>query len=74
MGRQFKNELKLLEQTMEWVENLDLNELRSKLDSIGNPFLIVGSGGSYSACLHLEMLLSHSGKSQICVSRFKNKN
>ena len=57
MGKPFKNELKELKQTLNWIDNQDVIQLHDFL--CGDPYkplISIGSGGSYSAC-HYSTLL-----------------
>lgn len=51
MGKPFKRELALLNDTYNWAKSIDLNISSEEVDElISNPTFAVGSGGSFSAC------------------------
>lgn len=60
MGKPFSQELKFLKTTFEWSVSQDVLDIQSfKLDD--TPVLVVGSGGSLSACYLVVNLLHHIG-------------
>ena len=61
MGRPFAKELELLPTTIEWANNLDLLSLSEIINRYHDPVYIVGSGGSYSACVYAADLLTSKG-------------
>lgn len=58
MGKPFKNELKILPQTIRWAEEQDVVNLSKFLYGENNhlPLVCVGSGGSLSACHYAAQL------------------
>jgi HAD superfamily hydrolase (TIGR01484 family) len=64
MGKPFKSELLSIEEAYEWACNLDISELKLRVAQFEqDPLLIIGSGGSLSAC-HLASKL-HQSRGQI---------
>lgn len=61
MGKPFKSELNKLENTYRWSLGIELKELYDSIFSKTDPFLIVGSGGSFSACSYAAFLLQQRG-------------
>lgn len=60
MGKPFKKELESIEEMYAWASGIDIiPEFKCILH--GNPVLIVGSGGSYSVCHFLTMILASKG-------------
>lgn len=62
MGKPFNDELKKLEITYNWGVSLtieDLNEIKYVL--LNKPLFIVGSGGSFSACILMSLLHQYKG-------------
>ena len=57
MGKPFKNELGKLRDTLQWVDQQDIELLHDFLcnDSV-RPLISVGSGGSYSVCYYSSLL------------------
>lgn len=57
MSRQYASELELLATTYEWARNVDVSELRRSINALrGGSLLVVGSGGSLSACTFVARL------------------
>lgn len=57
MGKPFKKELLALEDTMRWSNSLDVSSLSLFFETNPSiPLLVVGSGGSYSACSYANLL------------------
>lgn len=64
MGKSFKAEINSLYTIWEWASNLDVSNFKNKIQGVKcNPLLIVGSGGSLSACHFASKL--HQSKGQI---------
>lgn len=61
MGKPFMNELGKLSQTLEWAKELDLGKLSEMISKYHHPVYIVGSGGSFSACIYAADLLTGKG-------------
>ncbi|MBC8146905.1 MAG: HAD hydrolase family protein [Bacteroidetes bacterium] len=62
MGKPFKTELERISQTIEWTNSLRIDELKKKINSFNNiPVLIIGSGGSLSACHYAVLLCQQNG-------------
>jgi len=61
MGKPFERELEAIPKTIEWAGSLDLKQLASLLNRISHPVYIVGSGGSFSACVYAANLLTSKG-------------
>lgn len=61
MGKPFVRELELLPQTIKWANGLDVAKLREIISKYHHPVYIVGSGGSFSACVYAADLLVSRG-------------
>ncbi len=61
MGKPFKTELSKLEDTYKWALCVELKSLDNAVFSKTDPFFIVGSGGSFSACSYVAYLLQQRG-------------
>lgn len=62
MGKPFDKELHKIDSTIEWALNLELAPLKKKIESYNNePLVIVGSGGSLSACFYASFLYQKNG-------------
>lgn len=61
MGKPFANELRLLPETIKWARDLDLKCLSEIISKYNHPVYIVGSGGSFSACVYAADLLTSKG-------------
>ncbi len=61
MGKPFGKELDLLERTVRWASSLDLTVLTESVKKYHHPVYIVGSGGSFSACVYAADLLTAKG-------------
>ena len=57
MGKPFKKELLSIPEIYDWANNLDISDLKNKIKEVKNtPLLVVGSGGSLSACYYASRL------------------
>lgn len=78
MGKPFKNELQSINQVYEWACNLDISNLEEQLDKLKkNPILVIGSGGSLSACYFASKLhqsIGQIGKAVTPLELFYSKN
>jgi len=62
MGRPFKQELNKLEGTYNWALSVPIDGFEDVRNSLlKNPFFVVGSGGSLSACILFALLQQYSG-------------
>lgn len=62
MGRPFKKELSLLNDTYNWAKNVELDLSPDKIEELMSlPTFAVGSGGSFSACHMFSMLQQSRG-------------
>lgn len=61
MGKPFSQELELLRNTFSWALDQDVEILRNLKKDINSPVLVVGSGGSLSACYVATYLLQQLG-------------
>jgi glucosamine 6-phosphate synthetase-like amidotransferase/phosphosugar isomerase protein len=61
MGKPFSKELDLIEDTYRWATDQDVSQLKKLADDRDSPVLIVGSGGSLSACYFAVYLLQNLG-------------
>lgn len=62
MGRPFKKELSLLNDTYNWAKEVELNLLPDEIeDLLSSPTFAVGSGGSFSTCHMFSLLLQSRG-------------
>lgn len=61
MGKPFSNELSLLPETIEWAAALDVADLRKSFSKYSHPVYVVGSGGSFSACVYAANLFTTRG-------------
>ncbi len=61
MGKPFERELELLPGTVTWAAGLDLKMLTELIGKYYHPVYIVGSGGSFSACVYAADLLTSRG-------------
>lgn len=62
MGKPFKKEIEESHSTISWALNQDVKELHERLfDDIKKPLLIVGSGGSLSACHFVASIYQNLG-------------
>ena len=61
MGKSFFRELERLPGTVEWAKELDLEKLHEIIGKYHHPVYIVGSGGSFSACIYAADLLTNKG-------------
>ncbi|GAA4149417.1 hypothetical protein GCM10022217_01280 [Chryseobacterium ginsenosidimutans] len=63
MGKPFKKELQSIKEVFEWACNLEISELKNEVRKFEkNPLLIIGSGGSLSACYFASKLLQSKGQ------------
>lgn len=63
MGKPFKKELQSITEVYNWACNLEISELKSKIERLAkNPLLIIGSGGSLSACHFASKLFQSKGQ------------
>jgi len=64
MGKPFKKELQSIKEIYEWACSLEISELKTQIEKFEqNPLLIIGSGGSLSACYFASKL--HQSRGQI---------
>ncbi len=64
MGKPFKKELQCIYETIEWAAEVDISLLKKEIIECKNdPLIIIGSGGSLSACFFALKL--HQQKGQI---------
>ncbi len=61
MGKPFIRELELLPSTVQWAKELNLEKLSGLISEYRHPVYIIGSGGSYSACIYVAGLLTAKG-------------
>lgn len=61
MGKPFSIELSIIDDTYQWAKSIDIAILKSGLQGCKAPVLVVGSGGSFSACHLLVILLQNKG-------------
>ena len=61
MGKPFEKELERIEETLIWSMGLDVGDFRSAILSDCKPVIVVGSGGSLSACHYACCLLQEHG-------------
>jgi hydroxymethylpyrimidine pyrophosphatase-like HAD family hydrolase len=61
MGKPFERELEFLPKTLEWANTLELAKLSGLFDTFSDPIYVVGSGGSFSACVFAADLLTSQG-------------
>lgn len=61
MGKPFTRELQILPNTIYWASKLDIEKLSEIISKYNNPVYVVGSGGSYSACVYAADLLTSKG-------------
>jgi hypothetical protein len=61
MGKPFVRELEMLPITIEWAKEQDLEKLAEMISKYHHPVYIVGSGGSFSACVYAADLLTAKG-------------
>lgn len=61
MGKPFANEIKLLLETSCWANSLNISYLSELISKYRHPVYIVGSGGSFSACIYAADLLASNG-------------
>jgi hypothetical protein len=61
MGKPFERELEILPKTIAWANELDLSILSEMIAKYHHPVYIVGSGGSFSACIYAADLLTSRG-------------
>ncbi|MBI3221472.1 MAG: HAD hydrolase family protein [Bacteroidetes bacterium] len=61
MGKPFSQELDQIVETYNWANNQDTKSLEQLTDDRETPVLVVGSGGSFSACYHTVHLLQQLG-------------
>lgn len=61
MGKPFTRELELLPGTIAWAKELNLEKLTEMISKYHHPVYIVGSGGSFSACVYAADLLTSKG-------------
>jgi hydroxymethylpyrimidine pyrophosphatase-like HAD family hydrolase len=61
MGKPFGRELEQIPATIEWAKTLDVSKLSTIIDKFNHPVYIIGSGGSYSACVYAADLLTSKG-------------
>lgn len=61
MGKPFSNELNVIPETIAWALALDVKELVKTVSKYSHPVYVVGSGGSFSACVYAANLLSSRG-------------
>lgn len=68
MGRPYKSELRAIPQTVEWAANADIVALTRIVGAIASrPLLVVGSGGSVTACYLLAKLHSEHARQPVRV-------
>lgn len=64
MGKPFKKELQSIEEVYKWASSLEITELIMLVEKSANdPLLVIGSGGSLSACYFVTKL--HQSRGQI---------
>ncbi|CAN5595346.1 hypothetical protein BH10BAC4_BH10BAC4_02380 [soil metagenome] len=61
MGKPFESELTKVRDTLAWAEGINIDEIKKSFVTNSCPFFIVGSGGSFSACVYAEQLLQKNG-------------
>jgi hypothetical protein len=61
MGKPFERELETLPKTITWANELELGILPEMIAKYHHPVYIVGSGGSFSACIYAADLLTSRG-------------
>ncbi len=62
MGKPFKKELLLVNETFNWAKLIEISELAMEFDKImDEPTFVVGSGGSFSACHMFSLLQQFCG-------------
>ncbi|KAA9041009.1 hypothetical protein FW778_02930 [Ginsengibacter hankyongi] len=61
MGKPFIKEIRKLPETIEWAKKLNLAKLAEIVNKFHHPVYIVGSGGSFSACVYAADLLTAKG-------------
>ena len=61
MGRPFGHELAKIPATIKWANELDISKLHELISKYHHPVYVVGSGGSYSACVYAADLLTSKG-------------
>lgn len=61
MGKPFANEISLLTTTIDWANQLDIEKMTEIISRYHHPVYIIGSGGSFSACVYAADLLTGSG-------------
>lgn len=60
MGKPYRKELSLLDETFKWANEVEIDFSKDQVEELQSlPTLVVGSGGSFSAC-HLLSLLQQS--------------
>lgn len=78
MGKPFKKELQSINQVYEWACNLDISNFEEQLNKLkNNPILVIGSGGSLSACYFASKLhqsIGQIGKAVTPLELFYSKN
>lgn len=63
MGKPFKKELQSIYETVQWASEVDIELLKKEIDKCKNdPLLIIGSGGSLSACYFALKLHQQNGQ------------
>lgn len=61
MGKPFSRELQILPQTVKWANEINLEKLSTIIGKLAHPVYVVGSGGSFSACIYAADLLTAKG-------------
>lgn len=61
MGKPFGQELELIAKTFSWTLDQDVEILRNLAKDVSTPIIVVGSGGSLSACYAATCLLQQLG-------------
>lgn len=58
MGKPYRKELSLLDETFKWANDVEIDFSKDQVEELQSlPTLVVGSGGSFSACHLLSLLL-----------------
>lgn len=61
MGRPFDAELQQFQKTITWARELDVKNIQEFVNRYRDPVYIIGSGGSFSACVFAADLLTSKG-------------
>ena len=55
MGKPFGHELALIPSTIKWANELNIEKLHDLINKYHHPVYVVGSGGSFSACIYADV-------------------